>query len=302
MQHDYYRPGGFQYLKAGVDSNGKIVAWKNHLVTYAEAQSSTMGATEFPQRFIPNYELGTSTQPLGLRTGALRAPGSNAIAFVIHSFLDELAEAAGKDPVQFRLDLLNAEIPQDAAPQGGRGGGFGGGFNAERMKGVVKLVAEKSGWGKTKSPKGTGWGMAFHFSHQGYFAEVAQVSVDAAKKVKVHKVWVAADVGSQIVNPGAALNIVQGGIIDGLSEAMSQEITIEKGRVKQSNFDTHTMIRMSQAPPEIQVDFLTSTYGPTGLGEPSLPPIVPALANAIYAASGVRVRSLPMKNAGFSWA
>jgi isoquinoline 1-oxidoreductase beta subunit len=304
MEHDFYRPGGFQYLKAGVDSSGKIVAWRNHFVGFAEGTTpvtGTIGATEFPQRFVPNYELHVSTMPLGLRTGALRAPGSNAIAFVIHSFLDELALAAGKDPVEFRMDLLNAQQPAQAPAPGGRGGG-GGGFNAERVKGVLQLVAEKSGWGKKTLPKGTGMGVAFHFSHQGYFAEVAQVSVDAAKKVKVQKVWVAADVGSQIVNPGAAENIVQGGIIDGLSEAMQQKITIEKGRVEQTNFHQHGMVRLAQAPPEIEIHFLKSTFTPTGLGEPSLPPIVPALANAIFAASGIRVRSLPLADSGLSWA
>ncbi len=305
MQHDYYRPGGFQYLRAGVDGSGKVVAWRNHFVGYAEGTTpvtGTIGATEFPQKFVPNYELHVSTMPLGLRTGALRAPGSNAIAFVIHSFLDEMAHAAGKDPVQFRMDLLNSEQPAAPAAAGGRGGGFGGGFNASRVKGVLQLVAEKSGWGKTTLPKGTGMGVAFHFSHQGYFAEVVQATVDSAKKVKVQKVWVAADVGSQIINPGAAENIVQGGIIDGLSEAMSQKITIEKGRVEQANFNTHGMIRMAQSPPVIEVHFLTSDNRPTGLGEPSLPPIVPALANAIFAASGDRVRSLPLADHGYSWA
>ncbi len=305
MQHDYYRPGGFQYLRAGVDASGKIVAWRNHFVGYAEGTTpvtGTIGATEFPQKFVPNYELHVSTMPLGLRTGALRAPGSNAIAFVIHSFLDEVAHAAGKDPVQLRLDLLAAEQAAAPAAGGGRGGGFGGGFNASRAKGVLQLVAEKSNWGKTTLPKGTGMGVAFHFSHQGYFAEVVQASVDSAKKVKIQKVWVAADVGSQIINPGAAENIVQGGIIDGLSEAMSQKITIEKGRVEQTNFHQHGMIRMAQSPPVIEVHFLTSDNRPTGLGEPSLPPIVPALANAIFAASGERVRSLPLADHGFSWA
>ena len=311
MEHDFYRPGGFQYLKAGMDANGKIVAWRDHFISYGEmgpngpvfASSASMSATEFPQRYVPNFELHTSLQPLGIRTGALRAPTSNAIAFVIHSFIDELAHAAGKDPLEFRLALLDSAQPQQAEPagRGGRGGGMGG-LNPERMKGVLHLLAEKSGWGKKTYAKGTAMGMAFHFSHMGHFAEAVEVSVDAANKVKVHKVWVAADVGSQIINPGAAENIVQGGIIDGLSEAMSQKITVEKGRIVQTNYHQHTMVRMAQAPPEIQVDFLKSTYSPTGLGEPSLPPVIPALANAIFNATGKRVRSIPLMDSGFSWA
>jgi len=309
MTHDYYRPGGFQYLKAGLDANGKIVAWRNHFISYGDGErfvsSGAMGPTEFPQRFIANYALHASVQPLAIRTGALRAPSSNAFAFVIHSFIDELAHAAGKDPVQFRLDLLNAGPALPPAPPqqavGGRGGFGPAGMNADRMKGVLQLVAEKSEWGKKQLPKGTAMGVAFHFSHQGYFAEVAQVTVNA-NKVKVDKIWVAADVGSQIINPGAADNIVQGGIIDGLSELMSQEITIENGRVQQTNYDKHGMMRLAQAPPAIEVHYLKSTFPPTGLGEPALPPVLPAVANAIFSASGKRVRSLPLSKSGLSWA
>ncbi len=310
MAHDYYRPGGFQFLKAGLDSSGKIVAWHNHFVTYGDkdkliangggiVSAGAMGPTEFPQRFVPNYHLEASVQPLGIRTGSLRAPSSNAFAFVIQSFIDELAHAAGKDPVEFRLALLDSATPPPAAAPGGFAQP---GLNAERMKGVVKLVADKSGWGKTKLPKGTAMGVAFHYSHLGYFAEVAEVKVDAANKVKINKIWVAADVGSQIVNPSAAENIIQGGIIDGLSELMDQEITVEKGRVVQTNFHQHKMVRLTQAPPEIEVIYLKTNNPPTGLGEPAMPPVLPAVANAIFTASGKRVRQLPIAKSGFSWA
>jgi isoquinoline 1-oxidoreductase beta subunit len=311
--HDYYRAGGFQYLTGGVDSSGNLIAWRNHFIGYGEngtnninfVNQSAMGATEFPQRFVPNYALVASVQPLGIRTGALRAPGSNAFAFVVQSFIDELAHAAGKDPVEFRMAMLNTPPPPPPAVPagGGRGGGFAApGMNADRMKGVLQLVAEKSGWGKTKLPKGTAMGVAFHFSHSGYFAEVAEVRVDAAKKVKINKIWVAADVGHTIINPGAADNICQGAMIDGLSAMMHQEITVDKGKVVQTNYHQHGMVRMAQTPPIIEIHFLKSTFPPTGLGEPAMPPVLPAVANAIFSASGIRVRSLPLMKSGFSWA
>jgi isoquinoline 1-oxidoreductase beta subunit len=307
MHHDFYRAASYHNFTGAVDASGKIVAWKNHFVSFGDAEKfaapatgnaqppfgagAGIGAGEFPARFVPNFALDASVMQQHVPTGYLRAPGSNGIAYATQSFIDELAEAAGKDPLQFRLDLLAdpAETPQ-------------GGLVASRMRGVLELVREKSGWAsRDKLPKGTGMGVAFHFSHRGYFAEVVQATVSRAGKVKVDKVWVAGDIGAQIINPSNAENQVQGSVLDGISEALAQEITIERGRVVQNNFDTFPLIRMAQAAP-VEVHFLVTDYPVTGLGEPALPPAVPALCSAIHAATGKRVRSLPLSKHDLSWA
>jgi isoquinoline 1-oxidoreductase beta subunit len=239
-------------------------------------------------------------------TGPLRAPSSNGFGFVVQSFVDELAIAAGKDPVQFRLELL-ALIPPPAPPdpnaaggRGGRGGGGGGGPDPVRCRGVLEAVAERSGWGKQKFDKGRGMGVAFYFSHSGYFAEVVDASVSPAGQVKVNKVWVVGDVGAQIVNLSGAEAQVQGAVLDGLAEALGQEITIDKGRTVQTNFNNFPLIKLAQSP-EVDVYFLKTENRVTGLGEPALPPAPPALTNAIFAATGKRIRSLPLSKQDLSW-
>jgi isoquinoline 1-oxidoreductase beta subunit len=292
MHFDQYRPGGFHYFKAGVDGDGRMVAFRDYIASTA----SVVPANEFPRGFVPNFRVfADPVAPFNIPTGALRAPGTNGVSFVMQSFIDEVAVAAGKDPLQYRLDLLNSPVAGGPATPGA-------GFNAARARGVLEAVRDMSNWNRRASlPKGTAQGCAFQFAHAGYVAYVAEVSVGADKKLKITKAWAAVDVGRQIVNPSTSINLVQGGFIEAMSHLMAWEITIDKGRVMQHNFGQYQPARMMQAPPLIEVKFLQTDYNPTGLGEPSLPPALPAVTNAIFAATGVRIRSLPLAKEGYGW-
>jgi len=308
IAHDPFRPGATVGLKGGLDAQGKVTAWRHHFVTFGDGKHATsgggIGQDNYPAGFPPSYALYTSMRPLTLRTGALRAPGDNAYCWVAQSFLDELAHAAGRDPLEFQLELLsNKQPPWSSGEHDAVGDHEPSGQSVlipERFKGVLELVAEKSGWAKRSKAPGRGMGIAAWFCHLGYFAEVADVSVDAQNKVTVHRVWAAGDVGSQIINPAAAESMGQGGVVEGMGH-LAQEITLANGKIGQSNFHNHPLMRMRQVP-KIEVYWRKTDYAPTGLGEPTLPPILPAVTNAIFAATGKRIRTLPLQRSGFSWA
>jgi isoquinoline 1-oxidoreductase subunit beta len=295
MQHDFYRPAGFHFFRAGLDDHGKLVALSDHFVTLGRggkpADSANMDANEFPAQLVDNLEYGQSIIESGVPTGPMRAPRSNALGFAFQSFIDELAHKAGKDPLDFRMALLGE--PRVLTNSTGRPDALRD-FHTGRMAAVLRKVAEVSGWSDRASlPQRSGKGVAFYFSHLGYFAEVVQASVAPSGDVKVNHVWIVADVGSQIINPSGAEQQVQGAALDGLGQALGQAVTIDRGRVVEANFDSVPPLRINQAPP-VEVYFLTTDHPPTGLGEPALPPVVQALRNAIFAATGKRVRTLPI--------
>jgi isoquinoline 1-oxidoreductase beta subunit len=294
MQHDFYRVGGFHAFKGALDENGRLIAWQDHFVTFsADGERPVSGGNiepeEFPGLLVPNYRLMQTMLPLATPCGPWRAPRSNSIAFAVQSFLHEMAVAAHRDHLEFLLEVMGE--PRWFEPGNERS------LNTGRAAAVIKLAAQKAGWGR-KLPEGHGLGLAFHFSHAGHFAEVAEVSVDRRKKLTVHRVTVAGDVGP-IINLSGAENQCEGCVVDGFSTMMGLEIGIENGRVQQTNFDQYPILRIPHAP-RVDVHFIQSDYPPTGIGEPALPPVAPAIANAIFAATGERVRSLPLTKQGFS--
>lgn len=297
-QHGLYRPCGWHHFKGGVDAQGKVVAWQDRFVTVGlnsdkePGGSARMSPSEFPSRFVPNFRLEQAIVNTNVPTGPLRAPGSNALGFVMQGFIDELAHAAGRDQVEFRLDLLGDKVQPGLDARSLP-------YDAPRMANVLRLVAEKAQWGK-KLPRGSGQGVAFFFSHRGYFAEVVEVTVAQDGTLKVPKVTVVGDVGP-IMNLSGAENQVQGSIVDALSAAWLQEVTVERGRIAQANFDTYPLLRINDAPTVIDVHFVQSKNPPTGLGEPGYPPLPPAVCNAIFAAIGKRIRTLPLTKTDLRW-
>lgn len=295
IRNDLYRPAGMYAVKASLDAQNKLAGWQVNASTtsrYAFANSSeSLHTTEifpdaFPAGFVPNLRIEYTAIKTNLPMGAWRAPGHNATAFVDESFLDEMAHLARKDPVDFRLEIFGDD--DKVMPYSDHGGPT---YSTRRFKNVIRLAAEKAEWHQPK-PAGVFQGFASHFMFGAYVAQAAIVSV-GPQGVKIEKIICAVDCGI-VINRNHAVNQIEGGIIDGLNAAMYGAVQFENGGVIQSNFNDYPMLRINQAP-AIEVTLVDSNESPEGLGEMSLPTVAAAVGNAIFAATGKRLRKLPFR-------
>ncbi len=287
MKGGWYRPMWYDRIDGGLDADGNIVGWHQTIVgqsiiagTPFEGamvsadgvdETSVEGAREIPYD-IPNILVDLHTTKIGVPVQWWRSVGHSHTAFVVESFMDELAHAAGKDPYEFRRKLL---------------------VKQPRHRAVLELAAEKAGWGSS-APEGRGRGIAVHKSFGSFIAHVAEVSVSSAGEVRVHKVVCAIDCG-RVVNPNTIAAQMEGGIVFGLTAVLYGAITLKDGRVQQSNFNNYQMLAMNETP-EVEVHIVSSQEPPTGVGEPGVPPIAPAVGNAIFALTGKRIRRLPISS------
>lgn len=293
MAFDFYRSPAYFGLQAALSETGKLTGWRNHVVSVStDGEEANYGAGyrgyNFPDDVVPNVHISQTMVASKTPTGAWRAPISNVYAFAEQSFLHEIAEATDQDHREFLMAALGEDKwfkPDNLAS-----------LNTVRARKVIAAVTQAAGWGRAL-PQGRGLGLGFFFSHAGHVAEVAEVSVSADKQVTVHEVWVAADLG-QIVNLSGAENQFQGSVVDGVSALAGQRISIRSGAIEQTNFHQYPLLRLPQSP-KIHVDFLTSDYPPSGAGEPALPPVAPAICNAVFNACGERIRTLPISRSGF---
>jgi isoquinoline 1-oxidoreductase beta subunit len=297
LQHDFFRPCAAHRIEATLGTDGLPRAWRHRMSTpaisatigdpegtgYGSGESN--GASDMSYR-IPNRSCEYTMLPSGVTRGWWRAVHTTHTVFAVESFIDELAARAGKDPVEYRLALID-QLPKGAPNQSKE---FP--FKPERLKGVLTLAAEKAGWGKPLPP-GHALGVACAIDHLSYAAEVVEVS-EVEGKIRIHRVVCAADCGP-VINPDGARSQLQGGITQALSVALKERITVSGGAVEQGNYDRYPILRIHEAPPVIETYFAETDTHPTGLGEPAVPPLAPALANAIARATGKRLRSLPLQ-------
>jgi isoquinoline 1-oxidoreductase beta subunit len=299
MQHDFYRPASYHHMQGGVDAQKDLAVWKHFQTSTSIAAVWSKDGQEKPDQsefataaFIPyrakNYRVEYTLAKSGVPRAWWRSVEHSSSGFVVECFIDELAAAAGVDPLEFRLRMIgDARKIQDATSPEGKP------LDTARLKGVLQLAAEKAGWGKPL-PAGVGRGIAGYYSFESYTAGVAEVSVKDGQ-VRIDRIVYAVDCGRPI-NPNGIAAQVEGAAIYGLSAAMNDAITIHRGRVAQANFNDYQMPRIHQTP-KIEVHVVQSKEEPTGIGEPGLPVIAPAVCNAIFAVTGKRVRRLPILSA-----
>lgn len=277
MINGAFRPAALYKYKAGIDSDGNLDTW--HLSSASISSRGAVVPNNFPNGAVPNFQVDSAHVKCKVSTGPWRSPNHNVVAMLDQSFLEEVGAAIGKEPLAFRLELLEKAEKDPAGKVD---------YEPQRLAAVLKAVAKMANWGKPA--KGIYQGISSHFSHHSYVAQVAEVSVTDGN-IKVHKVYCAADCG-QLINRAGAENQCEGGIIDGIGAAWFGDMPIVDGASKNQNFDSYRLIRMNEAP-DIETLFLDTDYPPTGLGEPALPPASAAVANAIFAATGVTMRKLP---------
>lgn len=281
MTFGIYRPAYLATYRAALDENNKLTAFH---VKAGGIPESPLFANRFPAGAIDNYHAEGWSAGSNISVGAFRAPRSNFIAGAEQSFLDEVAEEMGKDPIDFRLELLDRAKNNPV--------GENNDYEAERYAGVLELVRDKSGWGSEQGNRHRG--VSAYYCHNSYVAQILDMVVKDGSPV-VDKVYCAIDCGI-VVNPDAAINLAEGGIVDGIGHAMYSELTVKEGVPEQNNFDKYRLIRHSEAPKDIEVHFVENEIDPTGLGEPPFPPIMGAVANALYKATGKRYYNQPFIN------